>query len=106
MPTRPQRARAVNERWPEGGQCSDEGHIDWLMRSAAPTADQWRLRAILVGVCTELMCPPLPPRDPSLFGGPKKLPPGGCIFPSDHYPVFADIKFSRSRGLAKGARLT
>ena len=20
------------------------------------------------------------------------LPPGGCIFPSDHYPVFADVQ--------------
>jgi len=47
------------------------------------------VHALRVGVATELMVPPLPPQQPSEV---PSLPPGGCIFPSDHYPVFADVQ--------------
>ena len=49
-----------------------------------------RVRAHCVGVATEELCPPLPPQNPSLYGQ-DRLPPGGKIFPSDHYPVWADV---------------
>ena len=51
--------------------------------------NQATVHALRVGVATELMVPPLPPQQPSEV---PSLPPGGCIFPSDHYPVFADVQ--------------
>ena len=86
------RARARAQGWPEAGRCSDEGHIDWLL-----TAHEFakgcssRVQALRVGVCTERMCSPLPPRQPTELG--QALPSGGCVFPSDHYPVWADVQF-------------
>ena len=47
------------------------------------------MHALRVGVATELMVPPLPPQQPAEV---PSLPLGGCIFPSDHYPVFADVQ--------------
>ena len=65
------------------------GHIDWLLTAHEYAKDQATVHALRVGVATELMVPPLPPRQPSEV---PSLPPGGCIFPSDHYPVFADVQ--------------
>lgn len=80
-------ARALNEKWPADGVCVDHGHIDWLLASHGGAA----VTAKAVGVCTERVCPPLLPQQPSLFGG-TRLPPGGAIFASDHYPVWADVE--------------
>ena len=77
-------ARAARNGWREGDECTDAGHIDWLLASTAA------VRAHGVGVATEELCPPLPPQSPNLFGQ-DRLPPGGKIFPSDHYPVWADV---------------
>ncbi|EOD24684.1 hypothetical protein EMIHUDRAFT_206767 [Emiliania huxleyi CCMP1516] len=49
------------------------GHIDWLLAAHEFAKGQPLLRALR------------PSEVPS-------LPPGGCIFPSDHYPVFADVQ--------------
>jgi len=83
--------RARNAGWTDAMPPTDEGHIDWLLVSheyakACPT----RVEAVRVGVATEFMVPPLPPQDPRETPG---LPPGGKVFPSDHYPVWADVKF-------------
>jgi len=83
------RARARRQGWAEGGACTDSGHIDWLLAAHEFAKGQPLLRALRVGVATEMMVPPLPPRQPSEV---PSLPPGGCIFPSDHYPVFADVQ--------------
>jgi hypothetical protein len=64
----------------------------WVPRSRvylSILSAQATVHALRVGVATELMVPPLPPRQPSEV---PALPPGGCIFPSDHYPVFADVQ--------------
>jgi hypothetical protein len=50
-----------------------------------------RLEAMRAYVGTEELVPPLPPLQPSLIGA-TNLPPGGSIFPSDHYPVFCDLQ--------------
>ena len=89
------RARAASEGWEEGAPCTDIGHIDWMLQSAAPSIGACRLRPRRVAVCTELLCPPLRPQDASLIGVPTNLPPGGSIFPSDHYPVLADLEVRR-----------
>ena len=91
------RARAASEGWQEGAPCTDMGHIDWMLQSCAPTSGVYRLRPRRVAVCTELLCPPLPPQDPSLIGVPTNLPVGGSIFPSDHYPVLADLDLVAGR---------
>jgi endonuclease/exonuclease/phosphatase family metal-dependent hydrolase len=93
-------ARARVQCWPEGGRCTDLGHIDWLLTSPAapPSASPSgggggaaaTVRARLAGVCTEKVCPPLPPADWSQVGG--GVPRDGCIFPSDHYPVWVDLE--------------
>ena len=79
-------ARALNERWPDGGPCSDNGHIDWLLASRIGA----KVTPRSVGVCTERVCPPLKPQQPSLLG--DVLPIGGAVFASDHYPVWADVE--------------
>ena len=89
------RARAASQGWPDDGPCSDEGHIDWLLQwTVHGDAVRPRLRARRVVVVTESVCPPLPPQQPSLIAGPhqQNIPPGGCVFASDHYPVFADLE--------------
>ena len=48
-------ARAARNGWREGDECTDAGHIDWLLASTAA------VRAHGVGVATEELCPPLPP---------------------------------------------
>ncbi|KAL1506949.1 hypothetical protein AB1Y20_007813 [Prymnesium parvum] len=81
-------ARGVNEGWSPSGESTDEGHIDWILRSDAPSVGGRRLKASRVAVCTEQLCPPLPPQQDCL----GVVPAGGSFFPSDHYPVFADLK--------------
>ena len=76
--------RAAARGWEDGGACTDEGHIDWLLASEAGAP---RLRATRAVVGTERLCPPLPPRNPA-----GRVPAGGAIFPSDHYPVFVDLE--------------
>jgi len=83
------RVRALKQGWPDDGACTDSGHIDWLLTAHEYSKGQATVHALRVGVATELMVPPLPPRQPSEV---PSLPPGGCIFPSDHYPVFADVQ--------------
>ena len=83
-------ARARNESWPVDGPCTDRDHIDWLLASNAGA----NVKVRSVGVCTERVCPPLPPRQPSECG-PTVLPPGGKVFGSDHYPVWADLDLGR-----------
>ena len=91
-------ARAANEEWHEKwpkGECTDEGHIDWLLASMAhgdKTQPQLRARRALV--CTERLCAPLPPHQPSHLVGPggDHIPKGGAVFPSDHYPVVVDLE--------------
>ena len=80
-------ARALNEGWPDKGPCSDAGHIDWLLASSAGGT----VKAEAVGVCTEQLCAPLKPQQPSLLKG--AIPAGGAVFASDHYPVWADVSF-------------
>lgn len=98
------RARAASQGWADDGECTDEGHIDWLLQSAVHGEQAWpQLRARRAVVVTELVCPPLPPQQPSLVTGPttqNNLPPGGAIFASDHYPVFCDLQVqARQRAL-------
>jgi hypothetical protein len=91
-------ARAANEKWHETwpkGECTDEGHIDWLLAGTAhgdKTQPQLRARRALV--CTERLCAPLPPHQPSHLVGPggDRIPKGGAVFPSDHYPVVVDLE--------------
>jgi hypothetical protein len=78
-------ARAINEGWAEHGPCTDAGHIDWVLASRAGAA----VKAMAVGVCTEQVCAPLKPQQPSLLQG--AIPAGGAVFASDHYPVWADV---------------
>ena len=92
------RARGIREGWRDDAECTDEGHIDWLLASRAhsSSAVQPRLSAVRAVVGTELVVPPLPPLQPSLIG-PTNIPAGGCLFPSDHYPVFADLQRKERR---------
>lgn len=92
------RAREIRERWAEGAECTDEGHIDWLLLASGAASRGttgevgWpRLAPIRAVIGTELLVPPLPPMQPALIG-PSVMPPAGKIFPSDHYPVFADLE--------------
>eukprot|EP00327_Prymnesium_parvum_P021600 CAMPEP_0113260442 /NCGR_PEP_ID=MMETSP0008_2-20120614/16880_1 /TAXON_ID=97485 /ORGANISM="Prymnesium parvum" /LENGTH=99 /DNA_ID=CAMNT_0000109013 /DNA_START=284 /DNA_END=585 /DNA_ORIENTATION=- /assembly_acc=CAM_ASM_000153 len=61
-PALAQVARGVNEGWSPSGESTDEGHIDWILRSDAPSVGGRRLKASRVAVCTEQLCPPLPPQ--------------------------------------------
>ena len=90
------RARRIREGWSADAECTDEGHIDWLLASHAhsSSAVQPRLSAVRAVIGTELVVPPLPPLQPSLIG-PTNIPADGCLFPSDHYPVFADLEVER-----------
>ncbi len=96
-------ARAANEKWHErwpDGECTDGGHIDWLMASTAhDDKTQPLLRARRALICTERLCAPLPPQQPSLVVGPSgnNIPKGGAIFPSDHYPVVVDLETHQPR---------
>lgn len=89
------RARAARDGWAEGGDCTDAGHIDWLLASCIHGERvQTRLRPVRALIGTERLIPPLPPQQPSLIGA-AVLPPGGCIFGSDHYPVVVDLEVQR-----------
>lgn len=79
-------ARALVKGWPEDGVCRDDEHIDWLLASTHGAS----VIAKAAGVCTERVCPPLRPQQPHLLQ--SRIPPGGAIFASDHYPVWADVR--------------
>ena len=70
-----------------GAQFRDAGSL--TAQSISLNPNQATVHALRVGVATELMVPPLPPQQPAEV---PSLPLGGCIFPSDHYPVFADVQ--------------
>ena len=55
---------------------------------ALGTEDAFQCNSVNNSV-SERVCAPLKPQQPSQYQ--SALPPGGAVFASDHYPVWADV---------------